>query len=162
MVYFNAIEDFTWGGHRYNSELLVVDAAVLFMLCAVCFHALLYTRADGAVLILTTLCVGAIVEWSSVYVTSSHCHAEAFAMIGVCCSVSSVVYYTGWMYSSYAIGNRVPLQSRFARNLLVASLHPLFSIVYEIAAVNSGWLRCSAGETFGCSSRQWRLWGRWD
>lgn len=115
-----------------------MDAAIIAILIAVCLHTYLHTKRDGVVLILTTFCLGVIVELTFVYIVSNRCHAEASVMIGQCCSLSSVLFYVGWMYSCYAIGSRVPLQSKFAKNLLVASLHPLFSLAYEIFAANCG------------------------
>ena len=61
-------------------------------------------------------------------------------MIGTCSSLNSILRYVGWFYSCYVIGNKVPLQSMFARTLLIASLHPLFSGMYEVMGINSGWL----------------------
>ena len=146
-MYFNDLSLFsnrTSSGGIYNSELLVVDAAILLSTLAVLCHVFVHTRSDGVVLVLTTLCMGTLVELTRVYLLSTHCHAEASIMIGPCCSVTSILYYMCWMYSCYAIGNRVPLQSKFARVLLVASLHPLFSIMYQTMAANSGWLTWSS------------------
>jgi hypothetical protein len=141
MVYINPYERFEWDGAIYNTELLVVDLGVLAMFIAVMTHAFIHTQSDGLVLIATTLCIGVISELTSVYLVSTFCHAEALVMIGQCCSLNSILYYVGWMYSCYAIGNRVPLQSKFARNLLVATMHPLFSLMYELVGFNSGWIK---------------------
>jgi len=146
-MYFNDLSLFSYGGvsgGKYNSELLVVDAAVLVCTMAVLCHVYIHTRGDGVVLVLTILCMGTLVELTSVYLLSTHCHAEASIMLGPCCSLSAILYYVGWMYSCYAMGNRVPLQSKFARILLVASLHPLFSIMLHLMGANSGWLRWGA------------------
>lgn len=147
-MYFNDLSLFNFGSRgaddKYNSELLIVDAAVLLGTLAVLAHVYIHTRGDGVVLVLTILCMGTLVELTSVYLLSTHCHAEASVMLGPCLPVSAVMYYVGWMYSCYAIGNRVPLQSKFARILLVASLHPLFSIMWHLMGANSGWLRWGA------------------
>jgi hypothetical protein len=142
-MYFNDLNKFYDQNSlrdKYNVEVLAMDCITCIAFLGVCAHVALRTKKDGIVLIITALCVGTLVELVSVYIMSSRCHAESFIMIGECCSVTSILYYVPWMYSCYAIGNRVPLQSKFARNLLVASLHPLFSLMYEIVGANCGWI----------------------
>ena len=120
-------------------EIWVLDFTVLAMCAITAIHCLFITKLEGLIVSIIILNVGFLYEFLSINFGNTHCHAEAGIMIHKCFSLNSWLYYLGWMYSCYWIGNRVPLKSSLARYLLIAILHAMFGLTYELVGVNNAW-----------------------
>ncbi len=126
-----------------DTNTIVLDFVVAILYLFTLMHCMIRSKLEGICIVLSSTMIGLLFEYVGTQIWESHCHATSEVMLLPCMSLSSILFYPPWLYTCYFVGWKVPMSSRVARYLLLAFLHPLYSVAYMITGSTCGWFQWS-------------------